>query len=137
VRVPLALWALLVTSCVLRQSPPPDEPNRLPDPAPASVDSWTTNTGAARPLPVPPLGGGNCLFPHDADVHEINEAFVVLRIEVGPTGRAQSVNVMRDAGYGFGEAARECAMAMRFKPALDADGGAIPQRIFVRVRFTR
>jgi TonB family protein len=62
---------------------------------------------------------------------------VVLRIEVRPTGTAQSVHVVQAAGYGFGEAARRCAMAMSFMPALDADGGAVSQWVAVQIHFAR
>ena len=37
-------------------------------------------------------------------------------------GKATAVSVLKDPGFGFGEAARRCAYAVHFTPALGRDG---------------
>jgi TonB family protein len=70
----------------------------------------------------------------DADAS--NEAYVVLRITVGPTGVAENVTVLRDPG-GFGQAAIQFASTHKYQPALDAGGRPVRGTITVRMRFAR
>jgi len=109
-----------------------------------------TGTGAKPPPPPPgpdlskPAGlvgsssWSDCPFPPEADAEQIDQAAVTLIITVRPDGSPQSVKVSSDPGYGFGRAARICALAKRYKPALDKTGtpilAATPP---IRVRFTR
>jgi protein TonB len=67
----------------------------------------------------------NCPWPSEADAQQVNEQTVVLRAEVRADGRAEHVEVMADPGFGFGPAARLCALATRFEPARDEAGQPI------------
>ncbi|MDC3958008.1 hypothetical protein KEG38_29395 [Polyangium jinanense] len=89
----------------------------------------------------PGLAGSSawdCPFPPEADAEQIDQAVVSIVITVRADGTPQSVNVMSDPGYGFGRAARLCALSRRYTPALDRAGtprvAATPP---IRVRFTR
>jgi periplasmic protein TonB len=108
-----------------RPAPPAPSPPR-PAPAPPAV----------RPA-APMAGSFACshLFPVAADV---DDAAVRLVVRVRSDGSAESVVVLSDPGSGFGEAARRCALAQRFRPAEGPDGAptAGPTAPFV-VRFRR
>ncbi|MDI3288246.1 energy transducer TonB [Polyangium sp. 15x6] len=89
----------------------------------------------------PGLAGSSawdCPFPPEADAEQIDQAVVSIVITVRADGTPQSVNVVNDPGYGFGRAARLCALSRRYTPALDRSGtprvAATPP---IRVRFTR
>jgi len=80
----------------------------------------------------------SCPWPAEADAEQVNEKTVVLRVRVQADGRAQSVEVLSDPGFGFGAAARACALATRFDPARDADGRAVGALSApIRVHFYR
>jgi protein TonB len=64
----------------------------------------------------------SCPWPAEADAEQVNEKTVVLRVRVRADGHADAVDVLSDPGFGFGVAARGCALATRFEPARDADG---------------
>jgi len=70
-------------------------------------------------------GGWNCPWPAEADAQQVNEQIVVLRVSVLPDGRADNVDVLSDPGFGFGAAARLCALRTRFEPARDPAGQMI------------
>jgi protein TonB len=55
----------------------------------------------------------------------VDEQTVVIRVTVRLDGRAERVDVLKDPGFGFGDAARACALTARFGPARDAAGRAI------------
>lgn len=110
-----------------------------------------TGTGGPKPPPPPPPGpdmsraatfegstSWNCPFPPEADAEQIDNAVVSITVTVRPDGSPLSVSVLNDPGYGFGRAARICALGRRYTPALDRTGqamtGATPP---IRVRFTR
>jgi len=67
----------------------------------------------------------NCPWPAEADAEQVDEQTVVLRASVGADGRADRVDVVTDPGFGFGSAARLCALATRFEPARDDSGQPI------------
>ena len=80
----------------------------------------------------------NCPWPAEADAEQINEQTVVLRATVRADGRADRVDVLSDPGFGFGDAARICALRTRFEAARDAAGQPIPsQSPPIRVHFYR
>lgn len=98
-----------------------------------------TGTGPAAPPPPPPgpdrsrkagLDGSadwnDCPFPAEADAEQIDEAFVVLQVNVGADGRPTTIAVIQDPGHGFGRQAKICAQRKSFKTALDHDGNPIP-----------
>jgi protein TonB len=67
----------------------------------------------------------NCPWPAEADAQQVNEQTVVLRVTVRPDGRADKVEVLSDPGFGFGAAARLCALRTAFDPARDPAGQPI------------
>jgi len=80
----------------------------------------------------------SCPWPAEADAEQVNEKTVVLRVRVQADGRAAAVDVLSDPGFGFGAAARGCALATRFEPARDADGRPITALSApIRVHFYR
>lgn len=110
-----------------------------------------TGTGPAVPAPAPTptvdkskppglLGGTewSCPFPPEADAEQIDNATATVVVTVRPDGTPLSVKVVSDPGFGFGRAARLCALSRKFAPALDRAGepitGTTPP---YRVRFTR
>jgi protein TonB len=98
-----------------------------------------TGTGAAPPPPPPPSGPdksrkagldgsadwNDCPFPAEADAEQIDEAFVVLQVNVGADGRPATISVVQDPGHGFGRQAKICAQRKSFKTALDHDGNPV------------
>lgn len=80
----------------------------------------------------------SCPWPSDADAEQVNEKTVVLRARVQPDGRAETVDVLSDPGFGFGAAARACALATRFEPARNAEGQPVAALSApIRVHFYR
>lgn len=80
----------------------------------------------------------SCPFPREADDAGVDQASVELRVMVSENGRAENAEVLRDPGFGFAEAARDCAMRASYSPGRD-EGGA-PIRAMTkrfRVRFER
>jgi hypothetical protein len=75
-------------------------------------------------------------FPEDA---EQDRGIVEVFADVSAGGRATSVSVLREQppGNGFGAAPRRCFLAIRFAPALDAEGKATPGRVRLKFRFSR
>lgn len=111
-----------------------------------------SGTGAASTGPaVPPLPSNllrpaglrgpsswTCAFPPEADADAIDFAEVKLIVQVNAAGQATKVSILVDPGHGFGRAARTCALARQYSPALDASGNAIDgvTPVFT-VRFAR
>ena len=80
----------------------------------------------------------NCPWPAEADAEQVNEQTVVLQASVRADGRTEHVDVLSDPGYGFGAAARLCALRTRFEPARDMAGQPIAaQSPAIRVHFFR
>ena len=80
----------------------------------------------------------NCPWPAEADAEQVNEQTVVLQASVRADGRADRVDVVSDPGFGFGAAARLCALRTRFEPAHDVLGRPIAaQSPPIRVHFFR
>jgi protein TonB len=67
----------------------------------------------------------SCPWPAEADARQVDQETVVLRVAVGADGRADRVDVIEDPGFGFGRAARQCALGTRFDPARDPAGDRI------------
>jgi protein TonB len=80
----------------------------------------------------------SCPFPAEADTAQVDEASVVLQVDVKADGSPSAVRVVSDPGNGFGREARRCAMGRRYNTSLDHDGNAIPgtTKAF-RVHFQR
>jgi len=81
----------------------------------------------------------NCPWPAEADARQVDQETVVLRVAVRPDGRVERADVLSDPGFGFGRAARECALSSRaFAPALDANGASVgAMSPPIRVHFFR
>ena len=72
-------------------------------------------------------------YPAEAQAKGV-EADVVLAIDIDENGKVTAVEVVERAGYGFDEAARDAALAFRFRPATRADK-AVKSRILYRYSF--
>jgi periplasmic protein TonB len=119
--------------------------------APAAA---ATGTGTGSRLPVGPLAGpkdlsrpagvtsgddwNDCGFPPEADQEGVNFGKVTIAVTVRADGRARSVAIIKDPGYGFGAVAKRCAMRKSYQTALNRAGEAIEQTTApFTVRFTR
>jgi len=91
----------------------------------------------ARPISLD-QAAWNCPWPAEADAQQVDEQTVVLRANVRADGRADQVDVLSDPGFGFGAAARLCALGTHFEPARDAAGQPVAaQSPPIRVHFFR
>jgi protein TonB len=79
----------------------------------------------------------NAPFPREADDAQIDNAAVKIQIQVHPDGTVDVPTVVKDPGYGFGREAVKYAMRIKYMPALDRDGHAIPGTITTIVRYSR
>ncbi len=107
--------------------------------------------GSGRPAPPPPPPGPDlsaparprnsdwrCPFPEEADAEDKNSAVVQVIVTVRPDGSPASVRVLNDPGFGFGRAARTCALRERFSPSLDKAGQPTQgQTTPFNIRFSR
>ena len=64
----------------------------------------------------------SCPFPPEADAAQQNYARVTLVVTVGTDGRAKSVSVISDPGFGFGRAAKRCALRKNYSVGKDRTG---------------
>jgi len=107
--------------------PAPRPPPPLPPPA---VDK-------SQPVGLP-SPYWSCPWPVEAENEAFSTQVAVIRVVVRADGSVQSAAVVVDPGFGFGEAARRCALRSRFVPAKDPWGrptaATSPP---IRVRFTR
>jgi protein TonB len=116
----------------------------------AAAVATGVGTGAPKPAPLPaapavdrsrpptPLSKNwDCPFPSEAEAEGINAIKVQVVVTVSPDGRPRNVTVLKDPGFGFGRAARACALRNAYTPALDPTGKPIEQSFSVAVRFTR
>jgi protein TonB len=115
-------------------------------PAPTGVPGGTGPVQAAPPAPAvdrsrgASLQGGSewsCPFPPEADTAQVDEAYVTLQVDVGPSGAPTNVRVLSDPGNGFGREARRCANSRRYTTALDPAGTPIAGSFKTRVHFQR
>jgi periplasmic protein TonB len=121
----------------------------------ASGTSTTAVSSLAAPVALPPTAAAaetpplsrpvrlsadewQCPWPREAEAAEVDEQLVTLRVHVDAEGRARSVSLLGEPGFGFGAAARACALQSRFSPALDRAGHPVAATSPpIRVRFTR
>lgn len=97
-------------------------------------------TASATPQQsIPQLASGDsfkCATERRIENLQAKSAFIA--IHVGPDGVAQTVDILEDPGDGLGEAARVCAMAQQYRPAVDASGkptvGVKKLRLFFQQR---
>ncbi|HZL17231.1 MAG TPA: ferric siderophore ABC transporter substrate-binding protein [Polyangia bacterium] len=67
----------------------------------------------------------SCPWPAEAEARQVDQETVVLRVAVRADGRAERVDLVDDPGFGFGPAARQCALETRFEPARDPAGAPV------------
>jgi protein TonB len=100
--------------------------NRKPPSGPVAPNG---NGEAATPSRARPVSldqsAWNCPWPAEADARQVDQETVVIRVAVGIDGHADRVEVLQDPGFGFGPAARQCALATRFGAARDPVGDPI------------
>lgn len=89
-----------------------------PAPPPPKEDLSRPATPASRDW-------GDCGFPAEADVEQIDFMRLSIVVTVGVDGRAQNVTVLKDPGYGFGNQARQCALRKSYNVGFNAEGKAI------------
>jgi protein TonB len=117
-------------------------------PAPSGVPGGTGPVTAPPPAPPPgpdlsrpPSNAGgaewNAPFPSEADSAQIDEAYVVIKIDVRADGTPSSVQVLKDPGNGFGREARRYALTKRYNPAFDHDGHPTTGTFRINVHFSR
>ncbi|MCU0663128.1 MAG: energy transducer TonB [Myxococcota bacterium] len=83
-----------------------------------------------------PEGGDLLKPPYPRLAKENNiEGIVFLRLFIDETGAVRSVRIIKEPGFGTGEAAQEQAMRQRFTPALDKSGKPVATVIPVSYRF--
>ncbi len=79
-----------------------------------------------------------CPFPPEADTADINQAQVLIEVQVAPDGRPQGVTVLKDPGNGFGREAKRCAMQKLYGAPLDVNGKPVAGKTKpIRVTFNR
>jgi protein TonB len=92
----------------------------------------------SRPASLAGSKDWRCDFPPEADVDQIDQAFVVVQVSTRSDGQPERVSVLSDPGHGFARAARVCAMKEHYEPALDREGNPIPGSTkSIRIRFER
>jgi protein TonB len=79
----------------------------------------------------------DCPFPSEADAEGINFMKVQVAVTVSSDGRGRTATVLKDPGFGFGKAARACALRQAYTSALNALGQPIEQTRTFNVKFTR
>lgn len=89
------------------------------------AEGHARNTAQSAPQlrSVPQIVAGDswkCGVHQHIDDLEKKSAFIA--IHVGPDGNAQTVDILEDPGNGLGDAARACALAQTYKPAVDTNG---------------
>jgi periplasmic protein TonB len=96
--------------------------NRQPVSGPvAPKTSGDSGRSRARPVSLD-QATWSCPWPAEADAREVDQETVVIRVAVSPDGRPDRVDIVEDPGFGFGRAARQCALATRFGAARNAAG---------------
>ncbi len=103
----------------------------------AAPQAAPTTQDLSRAVQLAGGGSWSCPFPPEADADQQDFAVVGIQVTVRPDGSPSTVTVLSDPGHGFGRAARQCALAKRYAPALDRSGTAVVGSAVVNVRFTR
>ena len=88
-------------------------------------DGAKPKVNRSRPPGLSGSSSWSCPFPAEADVQQINHATATIIVTLNAGGQPTSVRVLSDPGYGFGQAAKRCALGRHYEPALDADGNPV------------
>lgn len=80
----------------------------------------------------------NCPYPEAADAERIDSGTAVLTVTADATGKPRWVRILRDSGYGFGQAAAACALNRQYVAAPGQEGMPIQtMSLTVRIHFQR
>jgi protein TonB len=101
-----------------------------------TAPSSNSSVDLSRPA-APVSRSWNCPFPPEADIEQINYMRVSVVVQVNAEGNPKSVEVLNDPGFGFGRAARQCALKQAYRSALSRDGKAIAHSLATVVKFER
>ena len=105
-----------------------------PPPSPATDSEAGASDGAELATLPRPSSPYNCGFPPAPDAPR--SATVDLVVAVDERGKPRWVQIIRDPGYGFGQAAIACALGASYEPARNRRGEAVsglsPR---IRIRF--
>ena len=100
--------------------------NRKPPAGAVAANGTGDGVAHSRARPVSlDQAAWNCPWPAEADARQVDQETVVIRVAVGVDGHADRVDVLQDPGFGFGPAARQCALATRFGAARNTVGDPI------------
>jgi protein TonB len=98
----------------------------------------TSNSSVDLSRPAAPVSRSwNCPFPPEADIEQINYMRVSVVVQVSAEGNPKSVEVLNDPGFGFGRAARQCALKQAYRSAMNRNGQAIAHSLATVVKFER
>ncbi|MDX9720449.1 MAG: hypothetical protein RBU37_06870 [Myxococcota bacterium] len=115
----------------------PTPPLPAPEPAPVTEPPKAKpRKSKAQPVGLP-SAQWSCPWPSLGEGGP-DKRVVIIRVHTDAAGVVQRVDILRDPGDGFGDAARQCALASTFTPALDDDGQPKAAKSApIRVRFER
>jgi hypothetical protein len=151
VPVPVLHAAALLAAAVTEPAHPGPATDADGAAAAAAAGQGTAGSGqqgqgeaAAPPAGSPLYGpgllsrGDPCLgyFPTSAEVAS-GVVRVLVAVDEGGHARAKDVLLELPVGEGFGDAARACASRLRFSPARDGRGVAVPGQAKLELRFQR
>jgi protein TonB len=92
----------------------------------ASAATPAPHRGRDRSRSAMPLSTSwNCGFPAAADQAQVHHARVQLVVLVDRQGKAESVAVQQEPGYGFGALAKRCAFWVSYRVGKDRSGNPI------------
>jgi protein TonB len=107
--------------------------------------------GGTGPVTAPPPAGPDrsrvasiqnidwnaCPFPPEADVDQVDEAYVQATMDIDAEGKARNIHVLKESSPGFARQFIKCAESKRFIAALDHDGHPITSTLTRNIHFTR
>jgi TonB family protein len=93
--------------------------------------------GLCPPLVAADRSWDGCPFPRKADFARIDEAKVLVQVDVAADGMPEGVTILRDPGNDFGQAAAVCALLHSYIPARYEDGRTAPGSFKMQIHFSR
>jgi protein TonB len=91
----------------------------------------------SRSASVQNIDWNTCPFPPEADVDQVDEAYVTVTMDVGADGSAHNVRIVKETSPGFGKRVLEFAPRQHFVAALDRSGSPIASTLTTRIHFIR
>lgn len=112
--------------------------------SPAGTPTGTGPVTTAPPGPdrsrgasVQNVDWNTCPFPPEADVDQVDEAYVTVSMDVAADGLAHNIRILSESSPGFGKRVLEFAPKQHFMPALDHGGAPMATTLKTRIHFTR